>query len=588
MRAFVILAYSGDSTYKWNIILNCYNSLRKFEPTALIIIVNNFSDSLHPSLSNDKNLRYNVNIENTWELGAIQTGFYQNQDVDQFFIVQDGITFVNNPPVFENDTMFWENEFRNIAPDLDTIRSWCENYFPQFTSQYALKTNRVCHGLMACLSKEILTAIMDIGLKNIRVTNKSEAVASEGVFGFLLRIVKPDIPFYNNAGDDPNAGYKNDPSKYEFMTKKAYGRISGIGNSRHPENPVFYSALGSLTHPLTPHSFHTEGVIYSSLGDALSRNPSNKYHSIFMNYYISNREALLELTNKRFHSFSVEANPFDINSLLRTHNHDMYILKHWGYFFYPENKDVKNDMSFLCNWVYHYTDNIHVPYNSNNYVFLKTDIYMEEIQIRSCINEIIVRNDYRLELFTGMQNKVIFDIGANHGVATIILAKQNPDSIIYSFEPDPKCFEYLKENIRLNNLTNVIPHHAAVTKEGINSIELMLNPNHSGANTVCSDVSLCKKYWNKSVEHVTVNAVSFDNIIQKYNIKSVDLLKIDCEGAEYEILYESTSLKEHIIKNIVGEFHGLEYTTVSKDPKNTKDNLTRYIRNYISGIINIT
>ena len=183
MRAFVILAYSGDSTYKWNIILNCYNSLRKFEPTALIIIVNNFSDSLHPSLSNDKNLRYNVNIENTWELGAIQTGFYQNQDVDQFFIVQDGITFVNNPPVFENDTMFWENEFRNIAPDLDTIRSWCENYFPQFTSQYALKTNRVCHGLMACLSKEILTAIMDIGLKNIRVTNKSEAVASEGVFG---------------------------------------------------------------------------------------------------------------------------------------------------------------------------------------------------------------------------------------------------------------------------------------------------------------------------------------------------------------------------------------------------------------------
>jgi FkbM family methyltransferase len=116
----------------------------------------------------------------------------------------------------------------------------------------------------------------------------------------------------------------------------------------------------------------------------------------------------------------------------------------------------------------------------------------------------------------------------------------------------------------------------------------MLNPNHSGANTVCSDVSLCKKYWSNSVEHVTVNAVSFDKIIQKYNIKSVDLLKIDCEGAEYEILYESNSLKEHIIKNIVGEFHGLEYTTVSKDPKNTKENLTRYIRNYISGIIHIT
>lgn len=336
MRAFVILAYSGESTHKWNIILNCYNSLRKFEPTALVIIVNNFSDSLHPSLLNDKNLRYNVNIENTWELGAIQTGFYQNQDVDQFFIVQDGITFVNKPPIFENDTMFWENEFRNIAPDLDTIRSWCENYFPQLTSQYALKTNRVCHGLMACLSKETLTAIMDIGLKNIRVTNKSDAVASEGVFGFLLRIVKPDIPFYNNAGYDPNAGYKNDPSKYEFMTKKAYGRISGLGNSRHSENPNFYSAVGSLTHPLTPHSFHAEGVLYTSLGDALSKNPFNKYHSIFMNYYISNRGALLELTNKRFNSFSVEGNPFDMNSLLRTHNHDMYIIKHWGYFFHPE------------------------------------------------------------------------------------------------------------------------------------------------------------------------------------------------------------------------------------------------------------
>lgn len=339
-RAYTILGYSG-SGYGWAPILNCYQSLRTFEPDTLVILVNNYNDPIHPLLENEKNLRYFANQENFWELGAIQTAYAKNPDVDVFFMVHDTVTFIGKPPQFEDDIMFWENEFRNIAPELDTIKLWCEQYFPQYTNQYNLASHRVCHGLMACLTKSTLDAIMDIGLKHIRVRNKAEAVASEGILGFLLRIYKPSIRFYNEAGACPNLGYKNDPAKFQFMVKKALGRISGVGNSVYSNQPTFIAKMGSVAHPETPFSFQAEGVLYSSLAEAIARNHESKYHSIFMNYYIANRAALLELTEKRYGYFDIENNPQNINSLLQRFTHDLYILKHWGYFFHAEYDQVK-------------------------------------------------------------------------------------------------------------------------------------------------------------------------------------------------------------------------------------------------------
>lgn len=333
MKAYTIIGYSGGEHHGWNPILNCYSSLRIFEPDALIILVNNFPHPIHPNLAKDTNLRYFMNEVNYWELGGIQTSFFNNPDVDIFFFVQDGITFVNKPVDFQEDIMFWENDFRNQAPDLDKVKSWCEEYFPTLTHKYNSRSNRICHGLMCCLTKGTLQGIMDMGLKDIRVKNKAEACASECMLGFLLREYKPSIPFYNEAGPCPNLGYKNDPNKFEFMTKRALGRISGVGNSRYMDHPTFISNPGDLTYPFTPFSFQFEDKLYSCLAEALYNNSSEKYHSIYMEFYKLNRPALLEITKHRFGDFQVYGNPFNMNYYLKQFNHDMFILKHYGYYF---------------------------------------------------------------------------------------------------------------------------------------------------------------------------------------------------------------------------------------------------------------
>ena len=61
---------------------------------------------------------------------------------------------------------------------------------------------------------------------------------------------------------------------------------------------------------------------------------------------------------------------------------------------------------------------------------------------QGCINEIFINNEYVLHSFNNLKTNII-DIGANCGLATIILAKQNPESVIYSFEPHYPTFKLL-------------------------------------------------------------------------------------------------------------------------------------------------
>ena len=65
----------------------------------------------------------------------------------------------------------------------------------------------------------------------------------------------------------------------------------------------------------------------------------------------------------------------------------------------------------------------------------------------------------------------------------------------------------------------------------------------------------------------------------------IELLKIDCEGAEFEILYNSDFFQKNIVKNMVGEFHNLCYNTTVK---NTSQELINYCKLYVKGILKIT
>ncbi len=219
-------------------------------------------------------------------------------------------------------------------------------------------------------------------------------------------------------------------------------------------------------------------------------------------------------------------------------------------------------------------------YNGNEYIIHTNG---SDASGYGSIYEIIQMDEYRLTNYAGLKNKVIVDIGTNTGVAAIILAKQNPNSIVYAFEPFPNCIDLIKKNIEANKLTNVILIEKGVThKTGKETI--YVNDAVSGANTLyCDESGFSKEYNYRTLE---IETIDFNEFIDTYKIKEIELLKIDCEGAEYDILYNNKLLKKGGIKNIAGEFHSFKkYKDV---PKYNGKDLTDYITPYIQGNIKIT
>lgn len=219
-------------------------------------------------------------------------------------------------------------------------------------------------------------------------------------------------------------------------------------------------------------------------------------------------------------------------------------------------------------------------YNSEEYKF---HFRGNDFSGNGAIDEIINNDEYFLSKFTNLKGNII-DIGANNGLATIILSKQNPQATIYSFEPNIELIKIIQLNIESNNLNNVKLFNLAVTGPDKKTIELVLNDWMSGANSTHSKIEQFNEHWRTTTKKHVVECISLDEIIESNGITSIDFLKIDCEGAEYEILYNSNHFKNNIVKNMVGEFHDLTYLEVEHNAHTLKN----YCRGYVDYFYNIS
>lgn len=221
---------------------------------------------------------------------------------------------------------------------------------------------------------------------------------------------------------------------------------------------------------------------------------------------------------------------------------------------------------------------IKFKFNSNLYSFT---FMPSDKSGMGCIREIVKKNDYLLDRFND-QESTFLDIGANCGVATIILAKQNPLSRVFSFEPSPETFKLLKKNVEDNKLRNVELYNMAMTKKGIDFLNLSILPRMSGANTTYSSIDKFEEKYKSNLS-VKVPCISLDQLVQQNKIDTIHLLKIDCEGAEFDIIYDSEYIKEGKVKNIVGEFHDLSY-----NKKQGSSDLLEYCNKYIGGLVQVS
>jgi FkbM family methyltransferase len=150
-----------------------------------------------------------------------------------------------------------------------------------------------------------------------------------------------------------------------------------------------------------------------------------------------------------------------------------------------------------------------------------------------------IREDEIIERFTPKEGGVVIDIGAHIGRYTIIGAKRvGTNGKVVAIEANPSNFEMLNRNIKLNQLTNIISlNNAVYSKE--TKIKLYLpgeELGHTIYNTVMSDRA---KNEDKFVE---VSANTLDYFLQLKEITDVNWIKIDVEGAEFEVLKGATNV----------------------------------------------
>jgi FkbM family methyltransferase len=144
----------------------------------------------------------------------------------------------------------------------------------------------------------------------------------------------------------------------------------------------------------------------------------------------------------------------------------------------------------------------------------------------------------------------VIDVGANIGAFTLFAAMRAPDVKVYSFEPFANNFALLRKNVEDSGLSNVQVFKQAVAGSS-GPRPLYIEPaNCMFHSLLCDDAVDGSKRRHELVECTTL-----DEIFAAHRIECCHLLKLDCEGAELEILENCSPETLKHVRRIVGESH---------------------------------
>lgn len=138
------------------------------------------------------------------------------------------------------------------------------------------------------------------------------------------------------------------------------------------------------------------------------------------------------------------------------------------------------------------------------------------------IEDVFVRDEYQFNKLSIDEHGIVVDIGAHIGSYSLRIAELVPYGQVYSFEPNRDNFRILKKNVRLNQLDNITLHNSAVWSQDTR-LSLYLNESNSAAHSVVRQPSVRSKL---------VKAVALETILTRIRSNTIELIKMDCEGAE--------------------------------------------------------
>jgi FkbM family methyltransferase len=159
-------------------------------------------------------------------------------------------------------------------------------------------------------------------------------------------------------------------------------------------------------------------------------------------------------------------------------------------------------------------------------------------------DEIFLADEYFVDLPSS--SPVILDCGANIGSATVYLKLRFPGATITAFEPNPSCVRMLERNVSQNGFTGV-----TIIPAGCGRSSGVASLNFDTRFSVSGSLNATRSEFTEAVDVALVK-------LSDYITTTIDLLKLDVEGAEWEVIADlRESGKLAVVDRMIIEYHHL-------------------------------
>jgi FkbM family methyltransferase len=172
---------------------------------------------------------------------------------------------------------------------------------------------------------------------------------------------------------------------------------------------------------------------------------------------------------------------------------------------------------------------------------------------RASVSEVFILDSYE-PVPSGAS---VIDVGANIGAFTLCAAQRA--KIVYALEPVSNIFEALRRNVELNGMSNVSLHRVAMSGE------------NGEAQVSVAGMASSIHFQTRGSSLERVPTVTLESFMDGQRIAQVDYLKMDCEGAEWDILLKTAPSVLSRIRHIELEFHNIGDET---DPQMLQEHLS--------------
>jgi len=147
--------------------------------------------------------------------------------------------------------------------------------------------------------------------------------------------------------------------------------------------------------------------------------------------------------------------------------------------------------------------------------------------------------------------KVAVDIGAHIGAFSLLAARAGAE--IYAFEPEKGNYDVLCHNVEVNGYKDKI-HCVELGVGNPGEAKLYLHPGNLAAPSVYFINEFITRQLDPSISQM-ITLISIHDVFEKYNIGYCDVLKLDCEGAEKDIIADLDDDLASRIGQVSVEFH---------------------------------